>query len=95
MNESDFVFAKEDSLIEVPYVDPSFLGSLNVKSMISMSHGIQMNDMNNVMCYRNYDMCYMYAIVCCLQNVNYYDGCYYHGITFLIQIWCVIDYTHT
>ena len=62
MNEIDSVFAKEDSLVEVPYVESSFLGSLNVKSMILCSHGIRMNDMNNVMCYMNYDMCYVYAV---------------------------------
>ena len=59
MNEADFTFAKADSLVEVPYVAPSFLGSLNVKSMIPMSHGIRMNDMNNVMCYMNYDISYV------------------------------------
>ena len=67
MNETDPVFAKVDCLIEVPYVEPSILGSLNVKSMIPISHGIRINDMNNVMCYMNYDMCYVYAVVCCVQ----------------------------
>ena len=86
MNEADSVFAKADSLVEVPYVEPSFLGSLNVKSMISRSHGILMNDMNNVMCYMNYDMWYVYAIVCCVQNVKYDDACYSQVITFLIEI---------
>ena len=62
MNEANSVFAKVDFLVEVPYVEPSFLGSLNVKSMIPRSHGIRMNDMNNVMCYMNYDMCYVYAV---------------------------------
>ena len=64
-------------------LSPHF-GSLNVKSMIARSHGIRMNDMNNVMCYMNYDMCYVYAVVCCVQNVKYDDACYSHGITFLI-----------
>ena len=50
MSEADSVFAKEGSLVEVPYVEPSFLGSLNVKFMIPRSHGIRMNDMHNVMC---------------------------------------------
>ena len=45
------------------------------------------NDMNNVMCYMNYDMCYVYAVVNCVQNVMYDGACYSHGITFLIQIW--------
>ena len=50
MNEADSMFAKADSLVEVPYVEPSLLGSLNVKSTIPWSHGRQMNDMNNVTC---------------------------------------------
>ena len=58
---------KQDSLFEVPYVEPLFLGSLNVQSMIPMSHGIRMNDMNNVMCYMNYNVFYVYAVVCCVQ----------------------------
>ena len=87
MNEANSLFAKVDSLVEIPYVEPSFLGSLNVNSMIPRSHGIRMNDMENVMCYRNYDMCYVYAVVCYVQNVKYDDSCYCHGITFLIQIW--------
>ena len=95
MKQIDYVFSKVDSLVEVPYVQTTFFGSLNVKSMIPRSHGIQMNDMNNIMCYRNYDICCVYAIMCCVQNVKYYDACYYHGITFLIQIWCVLEYTHT
>ena len=40
MNEADSVFAKEDSLVEVPYVEPSFLECIYVKSMILRSHGI-------------------------------------------------------
>ena len=40
MNEADLVFANEDSLVEVSYVEPSFLGSLNIKSMIPRSHVI-------------------------------------------------------
>ena len=86
MNETDSMFTKSNTLVGFPYVEPSFLGSLNVNSMIPRSHGIQMNDMKNVMCYRNYDMCYVYAVMCCVQNVKYDDACYSHGITFLIQI---------
>ena len=69
------MFGKEDSLVEVPYIEPLFLGSLNVKFMIPRSYGIQMNDMNNVMCYMNYDMCYVYAVVCCVRNVKYDGAC--------------------
>ena len=97
MNKEKSLFAKEDSLVEVPYVKPSFLGSLDVKSMIPRSHGSWTNDMKNVMCYMqyvmwyvqgvmcymNYDMFYVYGISCCVQNVKY-DACYSHGITFLI-----------
>ena len=72
MDESDSVFAKEGSLDEVSYVEPWFLGSLDVKSMFPRSHGIGMNDMQNVMCFVEYD--------------KYDDAYYSHGITFLIQI---------
>ena len=34
MNEVDSVFANEDSLVDVPSIEPSFLGCLDVKSMI-------------------------------------------------------------
>ena len=63
MNEAESMFAKEDSLVQVSYLEPLFLVSLNVKSLIPRSHGIRMNDMNNVMCYRNNDMCYVYDVV--------------------------------
>ena len=86
MNEANCVFAEADSLVEVPYVKPSFLGSLNVMSMIPMFHGIRMNDMNNVIFYWNYDICYVYAVVFSVQNVKYDDACYSHGITLLIKI---------
>ena len=51
MNEADSVFANEDSLVEVPSVDPSFLGCLNVKYMIPRSHVIWLTDIKEVMCY--------------------------------------------
>ena len=86
MNETNSVFAKADSLVEVPYIEPSFLGSLNVKSMTPRSHGIRMNDMSNIICYMNYKMCYVYAVVCCVQNVKYDDACYSHSITLVIKI---------
>ena len=62
------------------------MGNLNDKYLILRSHVIRMNDMNNVMFYIKYDMCYVYVVVCCVQNVKYDDACYSHGITFLIQI---------
>ena len=40
MNKVDSVFANEDSLVEAPSVGPSFLGCVDVKSMIPRSHGI-------------------------------------------------------
>ena len=82
MNEADSVFANEYSLVEVPYVETSFLGILNVKSMIPRSHGILLNDMNNVMCYMNYDMCFVYAVVCYVQNVKYDGACYSHELLY-------------
>ena len=59
INEANSVFAKEGSLVEVPYIYPSFLGSLDVKSMIPKSHGVWMNYMKNVMCYMQYVMFYV------------------------------------
>ena len=59
MNEEDSVFDKEVSLVYVPYVEPSLLGSLDVKSMIPKIHGICTNYMKDVMCYMQYDMCYV------------------------------------
>ena len=59
MNEADSVFANADSLVEVPYVEPSLLGSFDVKSMIPKVHGICTNYMKDVMCYMQYDMCYV------------------------------------
>ena len=91
MNEADFVFAKADSLVEVPYVETSFLGILHVKSMISWSQGIQMNDMKNVMFYIQYVICYVLDVMCCVQYDKYDDTCYFHGMTFLIQIWKVLS----
>ena len=70
MKEVGSVFAKADSLVEVPYVKPLFFGSLNVMSMIPMFHGIRMNDMNNVICYMIYDMCYVYAVVCYVKILS-------------------------
>ena len=64
MNEEDSVFSKAYSLVVVPYVEPLFLGSLNVQSMIPMSHGILMNDMKNVMCYMQCVMCYVLCARC-------------------------------
>ena len=40
MNETDSVFAKTNSLVEVPYVEHSFLESLKVKFMIPRSNSI-------------------------------------------------------
>ena len=62
------------------------MGSLSVKSMIPRSHGIWLNDMDNIICYMNYDMCFVYDVVSYVQNVKYDGACYSHGITLLIQI---------
>ena len=40
MNDANSVFVEEGSLVELLYIEPSFLGSLDVKSMIPTSHGI-------------------------------------------------------
>ena len=83
MNESYYVFAKEDSLVEVPYVETSFLGSLDVKPMNLKSHGVWTNDMKNVMCYMQYFMWYVLDVMWCVQYEKYDDVCYSHGMKFL------------
>ena len=59
MNETDSMFAKEGFLVEVPYVDPSFMGSLDVKSMIPKSDILWTNNMNDVICYMQYVVWYV------------------------------------
>ena len=59
MNEADSVFAIEGSLVEVPYFETSFLGSLDVKPMIPKSHGVWTNDMKDVTSYMQYVMLYV------------------------------------
>ena len=90
MNEAPSLFAKEGSLVEVPYVEPSFLGSLYVNSVIPKFHCIWTNNMKNVMCYMQYVMCYVLDVMCCVQYDKYYDACYSHGMTSSIQIWQVL-----
>ena len=51
MNETPSLFAKEGSLVKVPYDEPSFFGSLYVKSMIPKFHCIWTNNIKDVMCY--------------------------------------------
>ena len=80
MNEADSVFTKEGSLVEVPYVDPSFLESLDFKSIILRSHGIWTNDMKNVMCYMQYVMIYVQDVMCFVQYDKY-------GDTFTLMAW--------
>ena len=75
MNEADSLFAKEGSLVEVSYVEPSFLGSLDVKSMIPRSHGIWTNAMKNVISYMQYVMCYVQDVMWCVKYDNYDDAC--------------------
>ena len=87
------MYAILESLIEVPYVDPSFLGSHNVKSLSPWSHCIRLNNMNNVMCYMNNDMCYVKYVMCCLQNDMYDDACYSLSMTFLIRFGKSTDLT--
>ena len=59
MNEVESMFDKKVSLVKVPYVEPSFLVSNDVNSMIPRSHGIWTKYVKNVMCYMQHDMCYV------------------------------------
>ena len=66
MNEVDSVLSKSDSLVDVPYIEPSFLGSLDVKSTIPRSHGIWTSDMKKLcaICNMLRVMCKMLCVVC-------------------------------
>ena len=77
MNEAEFVFAKEGSLVEVPYVEPLFWGVL-----MSSPWFQGLMEYERIIWTTWYDMC-------CLQNDKFDDACYTHGMTFLIQIWKV------
>ena len=81
------MFVNEGSLVEVPFVEHLFLGIHDVKSMISKSHGIRTNDMQNVMFYMQFFIFYVQDFMCCLQYDKYDDTCYSQGTTFLIKIW--------
>ena len=87
MNEADSIFAKESSLVQVPYVEPSFFRRLDVKSMIPMSNGTSTIYMKTVMFYMQYVMCSVQDVMCCVQYDKYDDSFYSHGITLLILIW--------
>ena len=56
----------EDSLVEVPSIEPSFLWCIDLNSMIPRSHGIRMNDIEEVMCYIQ-NMLYTIWYVLCLN----------------------------
>ena len=87
MNEWNRLYvSNESSLVEVLYVEPSFLRSFDVKSMIPWSHGIWTNDMKNVMCYMQYVMCSVQDVMCCVYYDTYDYASYSNGMTFQIKI---------
>ena len=100
MNEAYSMFAKEGSLVVVPYVEPSFWEVLMSSPWFPKSHGIWTNNMQIAMCYMQYVMCcvqdvmcFVQDVMCCVQYDKYDDACYSHGITFLIQIWNVLSHS--
>ena len=64
MKKADSVFSNEGSLVEVPSFEPSFLGCLDVKSMIPRSHGIWMNDIKEVICYMQNVLYAIWYVLC-------------------------------
>ena len=65
MNEADSVFATEGSLVEIPYIEPSFFGILDVMSMIQ-----------SLMAYeRIYERCYVLYEICYVLCVRRYMLC--------------------
>ena len=71
MNEPDSVFAKEGSLVDVPYVEPSFWEVL-MSSPWFQSLMVYGRMIWNMICANK-------------QYVTYDDVCYTHSMTFLID----------
>ena len=75
MKEEDYVFAKADSLVHVPYVEPLFGEFL--KSSPWFKDPMEYESMIwTMLCVIGIMICSMCnAIVCCVQNVKYDDSC--------------------
>ena len=82
INEADFVFAKEDSLVEVPYVEPSFWEVLMSSPWFQglMAYG---RIIWNMLCANKQ------YVMCCVQYVMYDDACYSHSMNLLIRFYQV------
>ena len=102
MNEVASIFSKEGSLVEVPYVNPSFwevLMSWHMKNDMKYVRCYMQYVMcyvQYVMCYMQYFMCYVQYVMCYMQYVMfcvrydmYGDACYSHSMTNLIRFWQV------
>ena len=86
INEADSVFVNKDSLVEVPYVEPSFWkvlmsspwfpGLMAYEWMIWKKQG----GIGYVLWYVIYK-----DVICCVQYNIYNDACYSNGMTFLTQ----------
>ena len=88
MNEADSVFAKEGSLVEVPYVEPSFWNVLMSSAWFQgiMAYEWMIWQKLCVICYVLWYVLYEY-VMCCVQSDIYDDVRYCHGMTFLIKFW--------
>ena len=78
MNEADSVFSKEGSVVEVPYVEPSF-GEVLMSS--PWSEGLM--EYERMIC--GIFACYMKYVICCVQYEKNDDACYSHSMIFLIR----------
>ena len=79
MNEANSVFAKEGSLVEVPYVETSFW-----EVLMSSPWFQSLMEFERMIWNTWYDM---WNMLCCLQNDKFDDACYTHDMNFLVQIW--------
>ena len=82
MTEADSVFSKEGSLVEVPYIEPSFLEVLMLCQWFKglMPYG---QTIWNILCSnKQYVMWFVQYVTCD-------DACYSHIMTFLIRFWQV------
>ncbi len=86
MNEADSVFAKEGSLVEVPYVEPSLWEVLMSSPWFQglMTYEWIIWKKLCVIFYFIWYVLYEY-VMCCVQYYKYDYSCYSHGMTFLFQ----------
>ena len=77
MKEANYLFPKEGSLVEVPYVEPRFVEVLMLCPPIK-----RLTTYERMIC--NTFTCYVKYVLCCVQYEENEDVSYSYSMTFLI-----------